>query len=78
MQRLVLTLNLAGNTSNAAWRKLDTRMYALGVLTQFCGMTEAEVKNLVADAFNEAKSRKIHAYIYVWNVVGRKPVKKPE
>lgn len=47
--------------------------YALGFFMKFGGMNEDKAKKIIADAFKDIESRKVHAYSYQWNVVGKKP-----
>ncbi|TGZ78047.1 S-adenosyl-L-methionine-dependent methyltransferase [Ascodesmis nigricans] len=48
--------------------------HALMVCTQFGGMTAEEARALCHDALKEVDNRSVHAYNYIWNVVGQKPV----
>lgn len=54
---------------------MDEQAYALQLFTTLGGRAAADVQKLCADAVEEVLTGKVHAYSYLWHIIGRKPEK---
>lgn len=48
------------------------------LFTTLGGRTSEDVVKLCANAVDEVLTGKVHAYSYLWHVIGRKPEEKEE
>lgn len=47
--------------------------FGLALLTKYTNMSPGDVKEMCKKAFEDVKSRRVHGYLKMWFIVGRKP-----